>query len=117
MNACRMSARHFPARQGPFAGALAALCLVRDDFLKGEPHTVPAAQILRQAGEVLAVLFAHPTERGFTIGEPVGGACRVWFYVLLQYLRRYVPRPPGSAPTSSGERLAKASLASLAGLT
>ena len=87
VNACRMSARHFPAGRGPFAGALTALCLLRDDFLKGEAHTVPAAQVLRQAGEVLAVLLAHPAKGCFTICEPIRGASWVRVYVLFQHLR------------------------------
>ena len=98
MNACRMSARHFPAGRGPFCWRSNGPCLLRDDFLKGEAHTAPAAQVLRQAGEVLAVLLAHPAERRLTICEPIRGASWVRVYVLFQHLRRYVPRPPGSAP-------------------
>ena len=88
----------FPAGRGPFCWRSTGPCLLRDDFLKGEAHTVPAAQVLRQAGEVLAVLLAHPAERRLTICEPIRGASWVRVYVLFQHLRRYVPRPPGSAP-------------------
>lgn len=47
--------------------ALTAFGLRGHGFLKREAHTVPAAQVLSQTGEMLAVLLAHPTESGFTV--------------------------------------------------
>ena len=116
VNACRMSARHFPAGRGPFAGALTALCLLRDDFLKGEAHTAPAAQVLRQAGEVLAVLLAHPAgavSRSvslYVVPAGCGSMCCSSTFAAMSRVHL-------AAPHLHRERLENVSLASLAGRT
>ena len=99
----------FPARQGPFAGALAALGLGRHDLIQREPDALPASQVLGQAGEVLAVLLAHPSQGRLSVGEPVRGARWVRVNVLFKHLRGDVPSPPGCAPDlqrrEAGERV------------
>ena len=77
---------------------VAALGLGRHDLIQREPDALPASQVLGQAGEVLAVLLAHPSQGRLSVGEPVRGARWVRVNVLFKHLRGDVPSPPGCAP-------------------
>jgi hypothetical protein len=69
-----------------------------DRVADGETYAIPTAEVLSKARHAMAVLFAHPTERGLVVGKAINSTSRVRIDVMLKDLGCNVASPSGSSP-------------------